>query len=166
MKKLFDKFLVGIISTALLATLFIGINATNPVKAEDGDMEVALNNWTFIQGGQWRPSESGNEGYINSVIMNGTNEVIDGWLRGNGETDVEDNPSINQTQTAKQISTGFAIDIDNTGYDFAYFDEAPKMRNNPWSVQAKMKDIPVEKYYEYTISFKASASRQKYAYVV
>lgn len=154
MRKIFNKVLAGITATALIATLLVGINVTTAVKAEEE--AVALSNWSFIQGGQYNPSEPGNEGFINSVKMNGSNETINGWLRA-GEA------SVNQKQTASQAATGFSIDIANTGWDATW--EANPVQINPWSIQALMEDTAIKPGHVYTVSFKAHATKKKYAYV-
>lgn len=168
MRKIFNKVLAGITTVALVATLLVGINVTDSVKADD---TVALANWSFMQGGQYNPSELGNEGYIGSVTMNGTNEVISGWLKGNGgepsEDDPTSNPSFKQKQTATQASTGFAIGIENTGWDAQWkkLTGYPTDRMNPWSIQAMMEDVTIEPGHIYTVSFKARATKNKYGYV-
>lgn len=163
MRKIFKKMLAGATSAALVATLLVGINVTKTVKADEKAVE--LTPWTFAQGGQYslhNPTgvEGGNDGLINSVTMKGTNESITGWLTG-GEA------SINQTQTSMQVATGFDLSIGNTGWDCqwkAVTGEATD-RINPWSIQALMSDVAIEKGHIYTVSFKASASKKKYAYV-
>lgn len=159
MRKIFNKVLAGITSAALVATLLVGINVTKSVKADE---TVTLNAWTFVQGGQYVPSQGGNEGYIGSVTMNGTNEVIGGWLKGNGQEEAANNPSVNQTQTAKNAgATGFHINIEQTGWDADWANQY----FNPWSVRAEMRDVEMKQGHIYTVSFKAHASKNKYAYV-
>lgn len=163
MRKIFNKMLAGVTTVALVATLLVGINVTNGVKAED--TAVTLGNWSFSQGGMYNPNEGGNEGYIGSVSMNGTGEMITGWLKGNkaGEAD----PSVNQTQTATQLATGFSMVIENTGWDAKWADVTgyPTNRINPWSIQAKMADVAMQAGHTYTVSFKARASKNKFVYV-
>jgi len=79
MKKIFNKVLAGVTSAALVATLLVGINVASTVKADEASVE--LNYWTFTRGGVDYNNEylNGNEGRINSVTMNGTNEVLSGW---------------------------------------------------------------------------------------
>lgn len=156
MRKIFKKTLAGITSIALVATLLVGINVTKGVKAED--TAVNLNKWSFAQGGQYNVKEPGNEGYINSITMNGTNEIVSGWLTGEG--------SMNQTKSATTDATGFSITIDNTGWDCQWKEVTGFATNriNPWSIQAMMKDIEIQPGHTYTVSFKASATKKKYAY--
>lgn len=153
MRKIFNKALAGITTVALVAALFVGMNVTKSVKAAE---TVALQKWTFVQGGQYNPSEPGNEGYINSVKMNGTDETVGGWLKG-GEA------SVNQTKKATTDATGFAIDIANTGWD-AQWAESP-VRINPWSIQALMDQVNIIPGHIYTVSFKARATKAKFGYV-
>lgn len=155
MKKIFNKVLASVVTVALVAATFVGVSSTT--KAAD---TVAIKGWTFSQGGQYNPGEPGNEGYINSVKINGTNETIGGWLTGTG--------SVNQTQSATQAGgTGFFIDIANTGWDAQWraVTGYETDRINPWSVQAMMSDVPITPGHIYTVSFKAKASKKKYAYV-
>ena len=158
MRKIFSKVLAGATTVALVASLVAGINISNTVKADDA---VTLSNWTFLQGGMYNPAEEGNEGYINSVTMNSTNEKLTGWLKGNKAGDAD--PSVNQTMTAKQASNGFTIDIENTGWD-AKWDQSP-VTINPWSIQALMNDVAIQPAHKYTVSFKAKASKKKFGYV-
>lgn len=155
MEKVLKKVLEGLIIGVLVVAFLAGMNVTKTVKADENT--VPLEKWTFLQGGQYHPNEPGNEGYINSVTMNDTNETIAGWLKG-------EEGSVNQTQKAVTEATGFAIDIDNTGWD-AQWRENP-VRINPWSIQALMRDVHTTPGKRYEISFKASATRKKYGYVL
>ena len=147
----------------LVASIMMGVRETNTVEASEESIE--LSNWTFVQGGMYNPAEEGNEGYINSVTMNSTNEKLTGWLRGN-KTGYDD-PSINQTMTAEKVSDGFTIDIENTGWDcmwksiYGY----PTDRINPWSVLTSMNNITIKEGHIYTVRFNAKSSKKKYAYV-
>ena len=128
MRKIFNKVLAGITATALVASLAIGVGVSSSVKADN--TAVALSNWSFVQGGQYNPSEEGNEGYIGSVTMNGTGEKIDGWLTGSG--------SVKQEQSATKSATGFEMVINNTGWDCQWKVNTgfPTNRINPWSIMA------------------------------
>jgi hypothetical protein len=152
MRKFFNKALAAFTSVALVATLLVGINVTTAVKADDQTVE--LNYWTFTRGGVDYNSEyaNGNEGRINSVTMNGTNEVLNGWKTLS---------PAEETKTATQISTGFNIDIANTGWDKDWTNDLI----NPWQIQAQMNDVAIEAGHTYTVTFKARASKKKYAYV-
>lgn len=158
MRKIFNKALAGITTVALVATLLVGINVTNSVKADD---TVALANWTFLQGGQFNDNELWNVAYINSVTMNDTNEAITGWLRGDDTVMYADDPSFNQEITASQVSTGFAMDIENNSQDKDWEND----RINPWTITASMKNVAIKAGHTYTVSFKAYASKKKYCYV-
>ena len=161
MRKIFNKVLAGVTSVALVATLLVGINVNNSVSAADA---VTLNKWKFTQGGEYNAKESydqtGNCGYIDSVKMNGTNELINGWLR-TGEA------SVNQAQSATQASTGFEMAIADTGWDAQWKDVTgyDTDRINPWAIQALMPDVAITPGHDYTVTFKAKASKKKYAYV-
>ena len=162
MKKM-KKMLAVFMATTLVASIMVGVRGTNTIEASEESIE--LSNWTFTQGGMYNPAEEGNEGYINSVTMNGTNEKLTGWLKGNkaGEAD----PSVNQTMTAKEVSNGFTIDIENTGWDcmwksiYGY----PTDRINPWSVLTSMNNVTIKEGHIYTVRFNAKSSKKKYAYV-
>ena len=153
MRTIFKKAVAGVATAALTATLLVGVQTAKSVNAEE--TEVQLPNWSFAQGGQYNPKEKGNEGYIESVVMNGTDETISGWLTGEG--------SMNQVQSATQASTGFKITINNTGWDAEW--GANPVTINPWSIQANLHGIPTQAGHIYTVSFKASASQNKLAYI-
>lgn len=153
MKQVVQKKLSVFTFMLFVFMLFIYICVTKTVNADDN--MVPLEKWTFTQGGQYLPDEPGNEGYINSVTMNDTKEMITGWLKGGEE-------SCNQTQKAIKEATGFAIDIGNTGWD-AQWGESP-VRINPWSIGAFM-EISIDPRCWYEVSFKARATKNKYAYV-
>ena len=158
MKKM-KKMLAVFVATTLVASIMMGVRETNTIEASEES--ITLSNWTFLQGGMYNPAEEGNEGYINSVTMNSTNEKLPGWLKGNKAGDAD--PSVNQTMTAKQVSNGFTIDIENTGWD-AKWDQSP-VTINPWSIQALMNDVAIQPAHKYTVSFKAKASKKKFGYV-
>lgn len=151
MRKVFNKVLAGITSATLVASLLIGVNVTNQIKADD--TSVTLSNWAFSQGGQYNPKEPANVAYLNSVTMDGTNEKIGGWLRGAD--------SVKQEQKATQLSTGFHLDVEDTGWDKDWGNDTI----NPWSIMATMDDVTIEPGHVYTVSFKAHASKKKFGYV-
>ncbi len=152
MKKIFNKVLAGVTSAALVATLLVGINVASTVKADEASVE--LNYWTFTRGGVDYNNEylNGNEGRINSVTMNGTNEVLSGW---------KSNSPAEEKKTATQKATGFEIDIANTGWDQNW----DTGEFNPWQIQAQMNDVVAKPGHIYTVSFKAHATKKKYCYV-
>lgn len=154
MKRISKKFLASFTSITMIIILFLGINISGEVKADE--QTVALTNWSFLQGGQYDPQIYGNEGIINSVTLNDTNESITEWVKSGKN-------SIEQTKTAELLSTGFAIDIANTGWD-ARWDTTP-IRINPWAIQAMMENVPIKSGHTYTVSFKAHATEKKYCYV-
>lgn len=159
MKKILKRALARFTLMTMVVTLLAGINIKNEVKAEG---TVSLTNWTFVQGGEYDSSNTtDNVGYINTVKMNDTDEEIGEWLRGTSE-------SINQTQMATQLSTGFSLDIANTGIDCLWKDwyGYDTDRLNPWSIQAKMSDVSIDPGHVYTVSFKAKATKKKYCHVV
>ncbi len=155
MKKLFNKFLAGAISLALIATLAFGVSFAKNASA---DGVVTLGTWTFEQGGQYNPGEAGDEGYISRVTMDGTSESITGWKQGSGSKE--------QTQSATQVSNGFALGITNTGWNAQWKAETgnPVTTINPWSIQAWV-ESPMEAAHVYKVTFKAHASKNKNAYV-
>lgn len=158
MKKM-KKMLAVFMAITLVASIMVGVRENNTVEASEESIE--LSNWTFVQGGMYNPAEEGNEGYINSVTMNSTNEKLPGWLKGNKAGDAD--PSVNQTMTAKKVSNGFTIDIENTGWD-AKWDQSP-VRINPWSIQTSMENVNIKSGHKYTVRFNAKSSKKKYAYV-
>lgn len=158
MEKILKKVLAGLITGVLVVAFLAGMNVIKTVKADENT--VPLEKWTFIQGGQYHPNEPGDEGYINSVTMNDTNETIAGWLKGE--------ESVEQIQKATTQATGFTIGISNTGWDCQYKEVTgyDTDRINPWSIQALMRDVHTTPGKRYEISFKASATRRKYGYVL
>ncbi len=159
MRKIFKKAMAGMMSVALVATLLIGVDMSKSVKAEDTPVE--LGKWTFTQGGQFNDTELWNAGYITSVSMHGTDEVISGWLKGDDNIPAAQDPSFNQKQTANDVSDGFDLEIEANSQDKDWTND----RINPWAIEAEMQDISVEAGHKYTVSFKAHASTRKYCYV-
>ena len=166
MKKIFGKFLAGVTTVTLVATLVIGADVTKSVKADE-PAPVEVQKWTFTQGGQFvkpNPVELWNVAYIDSVKMynvDGTEETIGGWLKGNDVGDAKDDPSVQQSKTSQKAATGFDLKIDRNSQDKDWTND----RINPWAIRATMNDIPAEPGHEYTISFTANATKKKYCYV-
>ncbi|RGF51906.1 hypothetical protein DW006_03595 [Eubacterium sp. AF36-5BH] len=148
MRKVFNKVVAGATSVALIATLALGVNFASSVKADDATT-LAAPTWSFTQGGQYNPNEPDNTGYIESVNVG--SEVLSGWERKvNGK----------QVQSSSTGTTGFTMKIENTGWDKDWGND----RINPWSVMAT-NTIEGKAGHIYTVSFKAKASKKKYAYV-
>ena len=147
MRKVFNKVVAGATSVALIATLALGVNFASSVKADDATKLDTT--WSFTQGGQYNPAEPGNTGYIKSVKVG--DEEFSNWERD----------KINkQIQSASKATTGFTMNIENTGWDKDWGND----RINPWSVMAT-NTIEGKAGHIYTVSFKAKASKKKYAYV-
>ncbi|MCR5429931.1 MAG: DUF6273 domain-containing protein [Eubacterium sp.] len=154
MKKDFKRIVSIIISLAMIFTSMLGYYQTENTKADEG---VSLGNWTFIQAGKYSSDQEtdwGNAGYINSVTMS-SGETINGWRRGDG--------SFLQEEKATQKSDGFQIDIQTNGWDATW--ETNPTRINPWSIRASVK-ANIEYSHYYKVSFRASASKKKYAYLL
>ena len=149
MRKVFNKVVAGATSVALIATLALGVNFASSVKADDAT--TLDTKWSFTQGGQYNPAEPGNTGYIKSVNVG--DEVLSNWERDKNNK---------QIQSASKATTGFTMDIENTGWD-AGWDNSP-VNINPWAVEAS-NTIEAKAAHIYTVSFKAKASKKKYAYV-
>ena len=149
MRKVFNKVVAGATSVALIATLALGVNFASSVKADDAT--TLDTKWSFTQGGQYNPAEPGNTGYIKSVNVG--DEVLSNWERDKNNK---------QIQSASKATTGFTMDIENTGWD-AGWDNSP-VNINPWAVEAS-NTIEAKAGHIYTVSFKAKASKKKYAYV-
>ena len=149
MRKVFNKALAGVTSATLIATLALGVNFTSTVKA-DGVTTVDTV-WSFTQGGQYNPDEPANTGYIKSVNVG--NDVFSNWGRDKNEK---------QTQTASKATTGFTLDIENTGWDAGWKNNPVNI--NPWAVEAS-NTIEAKAGHIYKVSFKAKASKKKYGYV-
>ena len=154
MKKLFNKFLAGAVTLALVATLAFGVSYVRNTKA-DGVMPIK--SFQFKQGGQYNPSESGNEGYIGSVTMS-SGETITGWKTGNGSKD--------QTQSFTGSANGYSVKINNTGWDAQWKVNTgfPVTTINPWAITTSVvTDMP--QGHVMKVTFKARASKAKNAYV-
>ena len=149
MRKVFNKALAGVTSATLIATLALGVNFTNTVKADEAKSADTV--WSFTQGGQYNPDEPANTGYIKSVSVG--NETLAIWQRDNKEK---------QTQTASKATTGFTLDIENTGWDAGWNNNPVDI--NPWAVEAS-NTIEAKAGHIYKVSFKAKASKKKYGYV-
>ena len=149
MRKVFNKALAGVTSATLIATLALGVNFTNTVKADEAKSADTV--WSFTQGGQYNPDEPGNTGYIKSVNVG--NDVLSNWGRDKNEK---------QTQTASKATTGFTLNIENTGWDAGWKNNPVDI--NPWAVEAS-NTIEAKAGHIYKVSFKAKASKKKYGYV-
>lgn len=149
MRKVFNKALAGVTSATLIATLALGVNFTSTVKADEAKSVDTV--WSFTQGGQYNPDEPANTGYIKSVSVG--NETLANWER---------DKSTKQIQTASKASTGFTLDIENTGWDAGWGNNPVDI--NPWAVEAS-NTIEAKAGHIYKVSFKAKASKKKYGYV-
>ena len=149
MRKVFNKALAGVTSATLIATLALGVNFTSTVKADGATTVDTV--WSFTQGGQYNPDEPANTGYIKSVNVG--NDVFSNWGRDKNEK---------QTQTASKATTGFTLDIENTGWDAGWKNNPVNI--NPWAVEAS-NTIEAKAGHIYKVSFKAKASKKKYGYV-
>lgn len=153
MRKVFNKALAGVTSATLIATLALGVNFTSTVKADEATAVDTV--WSFTQGGQYNPDEPGNTGYIKSVSVG--NETLANWER---------DKNAKQIQTASKASTGFTLNIENTGWDAQWSNVTgyPTDRINPWAIDAS-NTIEAKAGHIYKVSFKAKASKKKYGYV-
>lgn len=149
MRKVFNKALAGVTSATLIATLALGVNFTSTVKADEATAVDTV--WSFTQGGQYNPGEPDNTGYIKSVNVG--NDVLSNWGRDKNEK---------QTQTASKATTGFTLNIENTGWDAGWNNNPFDI--NPWAVEAS-NTIEAKAGHIYKVSFKAKASKKKYGYV-
>lgn len=149
MRKVFNKALAGVTSATLIATLALGVNFTSTVKADGATTVDTV--WSFTQGGQYNPDEPANTGYIKSVNVG--NDVFSNWGRDKNEK---------QTQTASKATTGFTLNIENTGWDAGWKNNPVNI--NPWAVEAS-NTIEAKAGHIYKVSFKAKASKKKYGYV-
>lgn len=149
MRKVFNKVVAGATSVALIATLALGVNFASSVKADDATKLDTT--WSFTQGGQYNPAEPGNTGYIKSVKVG--DEEFSNWERDKNNK---------QIQSASKATTGFTMDIENTGWDAGWGNSPVDI--NPWAVEAS-NTIEAKAGHIYTVSFKAKASKKKYAYV-
>ncbi len=156
MKKI-KKCIAKIVVMSLIITMLYGLDFTKYIKAES----LTEANWSFFQSGHCTDfSSEGDEGYINSVTMAGTDEKILDWPRSVVTAEAE------ALKTATHSSNGFTMDIENTGFDCQWKEITGYETNriNPWSVQATA-NTEIIAGHEYTVTFKAKASKKKYAYI-
>lgn len=147
MRKIFSKVLSGVVTTALAATLVLGGAEATTTKAAAVDV-----NWSFSQGGCYaseQETEWGNVGYLNSVSLT-SGEVLSNWERG---------VYSEQRQDATKPANGFVMEIENTGWDCDWANSTI----NPWSIQAYGTYEAVAGH-DYTVTFKAKASKKKFCY--
>lgn len=146
-----------VVLTLSLIELNTNVKTANAYSNETSNVE--LGKWSFTQGGVYADdmeTELGNVGYINSVKAG--NEELSDWQRG---------VRSEQTQTSTIASNGFTLDIQNNGWDWHRKEETGKPTNMifPWSIEAS-NIVEAKEGHTYTVSFKAKASKKKYAYVV
>ncbi|MCR5837120.1 MAG: carbohydrate binding domain-containing protein [Lachnospiraceae bacterium] len=182
-KKVIAAVVAGMLITTMFTEPFLGSTEQRQINRN-----VAIGNWTFVQGGKYCPEEPGNEGYIGNVKMQGTDEELADWLNDDNiaeHSDKDISDSVRQTFSATKASNGFTMSILNTGWDAIWTEDVEGVATkgvvaqdilakegkevhvagiNPWSVQAKTSFEAKDKY-EYTVSFKAKASKKKYAQV-
>ena len=142
----------------IIIFLIVPMVSHRVIEADDYEKNlVRLNNWSFSRGGVKTNDEylKGNEGQIEYVKMDGTNEMITGWKKSDPET---------QKQSATQLSAGFEMSILKNGWERGW--KKSPMYVNPWQIKAEMPDVEIKSGHEYTVSFKAHATKRKYAYVV
>ena len=149
MKKLFTKTTAIVSVITLVAMLFVGFYATKQTSASE--TPVALQKWSFLQGGHIKGEGATDAGYLNSVKVSDS-ETITGWQRS---VDAE------QRQNASAVSDGFVMDIENNGWDADWANNYA----NPWSIQANMYDVSALDGHVYIVKFKAKASKRKNAYI-
>jgi beta-glucanase (GH16 family) len=149
MRKDSKKIIAGLMSTMMVASLFTGVG---PVKtgADEAPVELTIPNWKFTHQGVNDWNEPGNVGIINSVTMTGTEESVGTWPK-----------TLKYSAKATQASTGFDMEIGNTGWDRTWSSNSI----NPWSVTAELDEISLEEGHKYAVTFDGSASTHKYCYV-
>jgi hypothetical protein len=189
MRKKLDRALVALTTGALVTTMFAGTYLGSTIRTDAVKKDVSINNWSFMQGGKYNPNEPGNEGYIGNVKMQGTDEELADWLNDDNIAEHPDKQiadSVEQSFSATKASNGFTMSILNTGWDAIWTEddgsgvatkgviaqdilskegkEVHVVGINPWSVQAST-SFSAEHKHVYTVSFKAKASKKKYAQV-
>lgn len=150
MRKFFKKVLAGTVTTAMVATMFVGIG-TSATKAADTS-DVTLTPWSFYEGGNSFRGEKDPwaQRFYNSVKVG--SETITGW--GN-----PDAGTLETTKTASAAADNFTADIMTTGWDGSYDEGGNLLGNNPYLLKASMEGIKVTTGHDYTISFKAKWTR-------
>lgn len=152
------KKAIAVVSTiALVAALFIGVNVTQSAKA---DSEVALQPWSFFEGGETGRSvdpDGWPERFYNSVTTTaGESKGSDFWYVG-PHKQYQDGPEV--TWDSTQAADGFTADIKTTGWD-GEWSGGTCIADNPWLMTAYM-NAPVLQGHRYTLSFKAKWTNRK-----
>ena len=146
MRKIFKKVLAGVMTTAMVATVFVGIG-TSSVNADD---TVTLTPWNFYEGAASFRNDKDPyaQRFYKSVTVG--DQVIEGW--GSAEAGTQE-----MTQRAKAPSDNFIADIVTTGWDGDY--TVTPTGNNPYLLRAYMEGIKIKTGHDYTISFDAKWTR-------
>lgn len=151
MRKNGKKLISAITSIAMAVTMLPATVALNQVKAEETNVE--LKPWSVYHSPKYmeiNAGEKNNEGVVNSFVTS----------KGESAKGLDAEAS-EQTISTTNPADGFTIDIANTGWDKVWNNDTI----NPWSVKAEMNDIEIIPWHKYSISFKAKASKKKYAYM-
>lgn len=148
MRKIFKKVLAGVMTTAMVATVFVGIG-TSSVNADD---TVTLTPWNFYEGAASFRSDKDAwaQRFYKSVTVG--NQVITNWGSADAATQ-------EMTQKASAVSDSFTADIATTGWDGSYTDAGVLIGNNPYLLRAYMEGIKITTGHDYTISFDAKWTR-------
>lgn len=159
MKTIFNKVLAGITSVALVATLLVGINVGTEVKA---DTVTLTKPWSFFQTGTTTDGWNAWEVCAYSGVTFGDSGVAaltgKDFPYGPAQTYATGSEI---TATAAGASDTFAATIVSNGWSADY----DANLNNPYTLRASMDNMVLLEGHNYTLSFKASASSNKYAII-
>lgn len=145
MKTIFKKALAGVTTTALVASLLVGVNVTKTVKADD---TLTLANWSFYEGAA--SFRNGDDPYAQRFYNSVTTTA--GETQGKNFWNPGDNVSAEEmTWNTTKPADGFTADIMTTGWDGDY-NVSPR-GDNPYLLRAYMNGISASVGHDYTISF-------------
>lgn len=153
MKTVFKKVITGVVTTAMVAGLLVGVNVTKTeVKAAD---EVTLTPWSFYEGAaSFRNEEDPWAARFYNSVSTTAGETLTGW--GSSEAATEE-----MTQSTTKPADGFTADIATTGWDGDY--TVKPAGNNPYMLRAMLTNLPAKMNHDYTISFTAEWTNTKNA---
>lgn len=158
MRNIFKKMLAGVTATALVASLLVGFEASKAeVKADDA---ATLTPWEFFQTGTTTDSWNAWELCAYSGVTFGNSGVAALTESDFPHGDIQTYATGTEvTAVASGVSNSFAATIKSNGWSGDYENYV----NNPYALTAGMKGVKLAEGYNYTVSFKAKATSNKYA---
>lgn len=161
MKKRFKKLFATICVFTLVISSF-GIDGTfNSVVKGDDESLAELSSWKFFQLGDASSSwgDVDNIRYNSVTFSDGT--VLDEFAKAKATKDeTTEKISVQGGITdSGKVSDSLLLNIESNGYQADHRNHL----NTPWAISAYMDGIKLEEGHDYKISFKAKATKKKYA---